>query len=159
MKIDYKKYRSPNYSNRKGLMIDTLVVHHTAGRFPGCAEWLCNPASRVSAHYLITRAGEIFCLVPEYFAAWHAGRCHWTYGNGIKAWSAEIRNRSIGLELEYYNSGDFTDTQMSATYKFCRDVLRRIEIPVENVLGHKEIAPGRKTDPAFDMDLFREKLR
>lgn len=50
-----------------------IVDHITAGPYPGCRDWLCNPEAKASAHYIITRKGEIVQLVKESDTAWHAG--------------------------------------------------------------------------------------
>ena len=54
-----------------------IVIHATAGTVRSALAWLTNPASRVSAHYLIDKAGQIYRLVPDEYAAWHAGRAAW----------------------------------------------------------------------------------
>lgn len=138
-----KVWTSFNYSERNGTPITHIIVHHTDGLMPGCAEWLCNPESKVSAHYLIERDGNIHQLVSDVKAAWHAGTKKW--------------NRcSIGIELETaYRKPEFTAQQMLSLRLIVWIIMNHYKIPVANVLGHKEISPGRKTDPAFSMDWFR----
>lgn len=139
-------YKSKNYSDRRGTKIDSIIIHHTDGKFPGCAEWLCNPASKVSAHWLITKTGDLHHLVDDKYAAWHSGYARWN-------------RRSIGIELETSkDKADYTGQQMLALKLLLYSLMRHYGIPKENVLGHKEIAPGRKIDPAFDMDKFRSEL-
>lgn len=67
-------YQSPNHSSRKRKKISGIVIHYTAGGdAKGSAKWLCDSRSKASAHYLISRGGSTWCLVPEESSAWHAG--------------------------------------------------------------------------------------
>jgi len=161
--INEQMYRSPNVSSRHGVKVDTLVLHHTGGAFPGCAVWLCNPEAKASAHYIITRSGEIYQLVPPEYCAWHAGRSAFDYNDdgSISEEEKGLNRRSIGIELEYDHRihEDYTSQQISMLVNLVIHLLKEWEIPYSNVLGHKEIAPGRKWDPGnFDMAAFRQHL-
>lgn len=66
---------SPNTSRRSST-ITRIVIHHwndpsTPGTLAGTVSWLCNPAARVSAHYVVS-GSSIYRLVPEHRRAWHA---------------------------------------------------------------------------------------
>ena len=64
MNIEFVK--SPNYSKgRNGKKIIAICNHITAGQFPGCQNWLCNPKAKASSNYLITRTGKIIQLVKD----------------------------------------------------------------------------------------------
>lgn len=155
-----KRYRSPNKSSRRGEKISLVVVHSTEGRFPGCADWLCSLTSGVSAHYLITRDARIFSLVEETFSAWHAGRSAFDFNGDGRICEDEriINRRSIGIELEGVG-GDYTDEQLSALNELVEELVDRYWLRRERVVGHREIAPDRKTDPVgLDMDEFRRGL-
>lgn len=158
MKIK-KDYTSPNFSKRTK-DIDTIIIHQTEGKFPGCAEWMCNPESKASAHYLITKKGEIYQLVDEKDKAWHAGAAEWDYNNDGVLTREEhaINSRSIGIELES-EKGETTEVQLVASKLLVGDILLRYKkIKNKNVLGHKEVSPTRKSDPVFDMNDFRNSL-
>lgn len=148
-------YRSPNHGDRMGAAIDTIILHHTGGGLMSALRWLCSPEAKVSAHYVVAKSGEVFQLVALDRAAWHAGRSRWGY-DGVAADGAGINRRSIGIELE--GSGEFTVKQLTSLYVLVTGLMLQFHIPVALVLGHKEIAPGRKVDPALDMNRFREKL-
>lgn len=155
-----KRYRSPNKSSRRGEKVALILIHSTEGRFPGCAEWLCNLNSGVSAHYLITREARIYNLVEESLSAWHAGRSAFDFdGNGIICENEKkINRRSIGIELEGVG-GDYTAGQLAALKELVQDLLVRYWLGHDRVVGHREVAPGRKTDPVgLEMDLFRRRL-
>ncbi|CAN0494705.1 unnamed protein product, partial [Discosporangium mesarthrocarpum] len=89
---------SPNHDARlaadgSAQPVDMLVIHYT-GMEPAdrAIAWLCNPASKVSAHYLIDQAGAVTAMVAEDRRAWHAGVAWWR-GHG------DINARSVGIEL------------------------------------------------------------
>ncbi len=135
---------SPNHDARRAAL-DMLVIHYT-GMEPAeraCA-WLCDPASKVSAHYLIDRAGAVTRMVPEERRAWHAGIAWWR-GQG------DINSRSIGIELANpghdFGYQPFPDAQTGALIELARDILGRHPIPPRNIVGHADVAPGRKIDP------------
>jgi len=159
--INRERFRSPNFSSRYGTAIDTLIIHHTGGSFPGCAEWLSNPRSKASAHYIITRDGDVYNLVDETKKAWHAGRGAFdlnqdgTISNDERRFNA----RSIGIELES-DGKSYTDVQLDMLKALTLDIVIRHDIPTSHILGHKEIAPDRKWDPGnFDMDAFRNEIQ
>lgn len=92
-----KKYKSPNFSDRNGHEPICTVIHWTAtNNLSGTAKWLCNPDSKVSAHYLVGRGGEIYNLVDIDKSAWHAGRSEATVDGKEYKW---LNKHSIGIEL------------------------------------------------------------
>jgi N-acetyl-anhydromuramoyl-L-alanine amidase len=98
---------------------------------------------RVSAHFLIRRDGALLQFVACAARAWHAGASCW---NGVDG----CNDFSIGIELEGADDVPYDDAQY-ATLAALIDALRA-RYPIEAVVGHSDIAPGRKTDPggAFD---------
>jgi len=105
---------------------------------------------RVSAHYLITRQGEIHKLVDEKNVAWHAGMSS-LRGRHI---GNSCNDFSIGIELMGGKDFDYTDEEYQALIELIRDIRIRYDIAKENIVGHDFIAPGRKDDPGphFDWD-------
>jgi N-acetylmuramoyl-L-alanine amidase len=105
---------------------------------------LCDPLSKVSAHYLVSEDGLIYQLVGEDRRAWHAGKASWA---GIE----DVNSASIGIEIQ--NAGhdhgypDFAEKQMDQVALLCRDVVQRNQIRSECVLAHSDVAPARKIDP------------
>lgn len=109
---------------------------------------------RVSSHLLIRRDGATVQFVALNRRAWHAGR-------------SEFRGRcacndfSIGIELEGTDDSPFTDAQYAMLVKLTQEIRQRFRaITPERIVGHSDIAPGRKTDPgpAFDWARFRRRL-
>lgn len=141
MKIQWKE--SPNFSSRKGSKIIAIVNHITAGQFPGCRDWLCNPKAQSSAHYVVSRAGEIWQLVKDENASWHAGivnKPSWALYNGINP------NRyTIGIEHEGYGSnggdGTLTEDQYQATLWLHKQLIAKYGIVVDkdHIIGHYRI--------------------
>lgn len=141
---------SPNHGPRRGgARPDLVVLHYTAMK--GCADALarlCDPASEVSAHYLIDIDGSVLSLVPEERRAWHAGAGGW-------GTVRDVNSRSLGIEL--VNSGDtpFAAAQMDALETVLAGLMARWAIPPERVIGHACMAPERKADPGPRFDWRR----
>ncbi len=120
-------------------------MHYTGMRTGEEAlEWLCNPESSVSAHYLVEENGEIIQMVEEDRRAWHAGVSHW-------AGCESVNDISIGIEI--VNPGHehgyraFPDVQMESVLHLAQDIMERHEILARGVVAHSDIAPMRKEDP------------
>jgi len=109
---------------------------------------------KVSAHLFIERDGNVTQFVPFQRRAWHAGVSSF---HGVE----NCNNYSIGIELEGCDDIAYTDAQYSALAKVVQQILIAYpEITPERIVGHSDIAPGRKTDPgdAFDWVRFRRLL-
>jgi N-acetylmuramoyl-L-alanine amidase len=143
-------FPSPNSGERRGEQRPSLVVlHYTA--MASCAEArqrLCDPAAEVSAHWLIDRDGRTEQLVDEAARAWHAGAGEW---GGLD----DVNSRSIGIELQNNGAEPFAEPQMAALEQVLAGVMARWEIPPQGVIGHSDMAPGRKGDPGPRFDWRR----
>jgi AmpD protein len=164
-----KRLPSPNCDARPvGTVIDLLVIHNISlppGEFGGgyidqlftnCLDpdehdYFSEVAClRVSSHLLIDRRGNITQFVPFHRRAWHAGEsefCGCTSCNDF----------SIGIELEGCDEDPYTTEQyqtLALTTRLLQEQWQGIK--KDRIVGHSEIAPGRKTDPgpAFDWDLY-----
>ena len=127
--IDMVK-NSPNQSERNG-SITHIVLHNTDGGFSGSVSWLCNPAARASAHLVIGRDGQTAQLVPFEKKAWHAG-------------NSRYNANSIGIEIEATNSQrGMTDEQQLKVFSWVKYLMRKYDIPVDNVIIHRWV---RNTD-------------
>lgn len=159
---------SPNCDARPaGTPIELIVVHAISlppDQFggPGIVELFTNrldPAAhpyyasisglRVSAHFLIRRDGELIQFVPCALRAWHAGVSSWRERGACNDFS-------LGIELEGCDSVPFTEAQYEALARLLHEL--RDRYPIIDVVGHSDIAPGRKTDPGpcFDWTRLRE---
>ncbi len=164
---------SPNQDPRPvGTCIELLVIHNISlppGDFSG--DWIndlfldrLNPQAhpyfqtlaglRVSAHLLIRRCGEVVQYVAFEQRAWHAG---------VSCFAGRERcnDFSIGIELEGTDHIPFTDAQYARLADCSRAIMLHYpHIAEDHIVGHDEIAPGRKTDPgpAFDWTRYRKSL-
>lgn len=108
---------------------------------------------RVSSHVLVRRDGSLVQFVPFDRRAWHAG-----------ASSFEGRDNcndfAVGIELEGTDHNGYRDAQYTALIEVCRLLVAEYAVPVRNIVGHSDIAPGRKSDPGpfFDWPKLRQAL-
>lgn len=164
---------SPNANQRPARQVISLLVIHNISLPPGKFGTGCvhsfftnqlDPSQdpyfetiselKVSAHLFIERDGTITQFVPFYARAWHAG---------VSSFQdvANCNDYSIGIELEGCDNIAYTDAQYDALAQVSREILIAYpDITLDRIVGHNEIAPGRKTDPgeAFDWIRFRELL-
>lgn len=107
---------------------------------------------RVSAHFLVRRDGALIQFVPCGERAWHAGQSTWRG-------RARCNDFSIGIELEGCDDVPYAGAQYAMLARLVRALARRY--PIRDVVGHSDVAPGRKTDPgpAFDWARFRRLAR
>jgi AmpD protein len=164
---------SPNFDTRpEGAVVDTLVIHAISlppGEYPGSdIEGLfCNgldfgrhPFYRgiagltVSSHFLIRRDGEVLQFVPCQARAWHAGASQ-LQGR------QRVNDFSIGIELEGSDYAPFEEAQYRSLVEVTsalRDAYP--DITPGRIVGHADIAPGRKTDPGpyFNWIRYRRAL-
>lgn len=145
---------SPNFDDRPANgIIDILLLHYTGMQSAEASlARLCDPAAKVSAHYLIDEEGTLFGMVDENKRAWHAGVSHW-------AGATDINARSIGIELQNpgheFGYRPFSEALMKSLIELCLGILARHPIPPECVLGHSDVAPLRKEDPGELFDWKR----
>lgn len=141
---------SPNCGPRRaGASPDIVVIHYTAMTSAKAAvETLCNHETEVSAHYLIAEDGEVVSLVPEALRAWHAGAGRWGA-------VTDVNSRSIGIELANTGFAPFAAAQMDALVDLLKGIKARWGMRPERVIGHSDMAPGRKIDPGARFDWRR----
>lgn len=134
--------QSPNCSNRKlNATIDSIVIHHTRmADLTVAIDRLCDRHAQVSAHYVIAKNGDIYQLVAEENKAWHAGTSFWRGRDSLNDYS-------IGIELENTGEEPFMPPQIEALIYLCKDIMKRHNIDLRNIVAHADIAPDRKDDP------------
>ncbi|MEF8700112.1 MAG: 1,6-anhydro-N-acetylmuramyl-L-alanine amidase AmpD [Candidatus Accumulibacter sp. UW20] len=160
-----RRVESPNCDERPpGESVSLIVVHAISlppGQFGGEAiihlfTNRLDPAAhpyfaqisglQVSAHFLVRRDGELIQFVACRQRAWHAGQSSWQG-------RSRCNDFSLGIELEGCDELPFDEAQ----YACLADLLGRLraQYPIEAVVGHSDIAPGRKTDPGPCFDWRR----
>ena len=153
---------SPNVGPRPAeVPVDLIVVHaislppgefghgHVQQLFTNQLDWDAHPyfqsirGLQVSAHFFISRTGELWQFVSGDERAWHAGASAYR-GRG------NCNDHSIGIELEGLEGGLFELTQYDSLTALCAALLQ--QYPVAHIAGHEHIAPGRKQDPGAGFD-------
>ncbi|MDH3317128.1 MAG: 1,6-anhydro-N-acetylmuramyl-L-alanine amidase AmpD [Gammaproteobacteria bacterium] len=171
--LEARRCPSPNCDERPNSCgIDLVVVHGISlppGEFgtPHVEALFCNRLDptlhpyfaeichlEVSAHLLIRRDGELVQFVPLTHRAWHAGE-------SVFCGRSQCNDFSIGIELEGVDDVFYEDAQYQRLISVLRLLMKTWpEITPDRIVGHSDIAPGRKTDPgtAFDWDRVRGAL-
>jgi N-acetylmuramoyl-L-alanine amidase len=113
---------------------------------------LCDPAAKVSAHYLVWETGEVSRLVSEDQRAWHAGVSFWQGRSGLN-------DVSIGIEIVNPGHGQgyrrFPQPQMASVVELVARAVEAHGIRPDRVVAHSDIAPDRKIDPGERFDWQR----
>jgi N-acetylmuramoyl-L-alanine amidase len=130
-----------------------VVIHYTAMDSAAAAcRTLCNTETEVSAHYLIAEDGTVMSLVAEEMRAWHAGAGAWGR-------VTDVNSRSIGIELANTGATPFSAPQIHALETLLHGIRQRWAVRPERIIGHSDMAPGRKIDPGRRFDWRRLALQ
>jgi N-acetyl-anhydromuramyl-L-alanine amidase AmpD len=138
------RFVSWGFQKATGRKIDTIIIHSTydaSGNDPYSIDGIIAEYKQygVSPHYLIARDGTIYHLVADQNIAYHAGVSKMPDGR------TDVNDFSIGIEMVNTMDGKFTDDQYNALNQLI--VSLKKQYPIKYILGHSDIAPGRKTDP------------
>lgn len=137
--------------NRGGVIEPTLVVIHYTGdnSLSGALSWLTSKSSKVSAHLVIGKLGEIYQLIPFNLKAWHAGVSSYDGRSGVNGFSIGIECVGVG--------DNWPETQVAALER-CLDVIMSV-YDIADIVGHEHVAPKRKVDPGpnFPWDRINER--
>lgn len=128
-------HSSPNQSSRNGVPIRRIVLHYTTvSTIPGTISWFKNPASRVSAHYLVGRNGELVQFVSDDRKAWHA---------------AGANSDSLGIENAAAPGQRLTEAQEEKLVELLKYLVAEYKIPLTNITAHRFI--GNNTSCPGDL--------
>lgn len=160
-----RRVDSPNFGPRPPRLEPSLVVVHSIslppGQYGGDAierlftnrlDWDAHPyfqslrGLEVSSHFLVRRDGELLQFVATTERAWHAGRSSWRGRDNCNDWS-------VGIELEGLEGECFETYQYEVLATLIKSVARHH--PIDDVVGHEHVAPGRKADPGPGFDWAR----
>jgi len=163
---------SPNFSDRLNEEISLLVIHNISlppGQFGNnfVDQFFTNKLDpnkdpyfeeiyemKVSSHLFIDREGLLTQFVPFDRAAWHAGVSEFKGRDNCNEFS-------IGIELEGTDDLEYSSNQYKTLIEVTKALMEAYpNISENNIVGHQDIAPVRKTDPgeAFDWDLYKSSL-
>lgn len=145
-------HKSPNFAKDRINLdhpvkgnIECIVLHYTAQAtveqtvlefelpFPG-----------VSSHYVVGSNRDVYQMVEEKDAAYHAGISYWRGKTGLNFTSIGIEQTNLDGNLHAY-----TEEQIESVIALCKNILSRYTIPAINIVAHSDIAPNRKIDPGF----------
>lgn len=156
---------SPNFGPRpQGLDVNLALIHSISlppgvyggdeieRLFTNRLDWDAHPyfqqirGLQVSSHFVLRRDGELLQFVSCEDRAWHAGRSVWRGRENCNDYS-------IGIELEGLEGERFEEAQ----YEVLAVLLKRLarDYPLQWVVGHEHVAPGRKHDPGAGFDWAR----
>lgn len=157
MAITRKNLKRASFSRSRPGPVRMVVIHATEGVFPGDHDWLLGGGGknragkdiRVSVHYYIDKRGRVTQMVDDADTAWHAGESSWLV-DGHRTTDAGCNPMSVGIELENRNNGrdPYPEAQYDATLELTRDLVKRFNVPRNQLVRHLDISPGRKIDPA-----------
>ncbi len=166
---------------------DTVIIHYTGGNsIESSVNWLKNPKANASAHVVVGKTGEIVQMVPLNIIAWHAGASRWKGRQRLNNYSIGIEIDNAGLlekraegyytyfdkrmsnqkvVLARHKHGDeekaweaYNEKQIATVEEICR--LLKDTYNINEILGHDDVAPGRKIDPgpAFPLQKLQDKI-
>ena len=162
---------SPNYDVRSKEEIDLIVIHSISlppGIFGNSfvEDFFQNKLDhskdkyfqeikdlKVSSHFLIKRDGEITQFVSILDRAWHAG---------VSSFEGreDCNDYSIGIELEGTDVDSFEENQYESLVSLISTLMSELpRITLDRIVGHSDIAPGRKSDPGKGFDWYKFKDR
>jgi hypothetical protein len=114
-------------ARRSTFKIDTIVIHNTVSSTESTINTFQNPASEVSAHYLIDRSGEIIQLVNDRDCAYHAG-------------NKDMNDRSFGIEHEATpQQRGLTAAQEKSSISLIKFLLDAYDIPANRIISHRGV--------------------
>ncbi len=147
-------------SENQDSRVRTLVLHYTAEALEASRRSLVESRFQVSAHYLVPAApGDdqvftIYRLVPEERRAWHAGISYWQGDRMLNASSIGIEIVNLGFPAQDEGAPPmlrrwypYPAAQIDVVARLAAGIIARHEILPHKVVGHSDVAPGRKSDP------------
>lgn len=184
-----KRKQTPNVGQVFGAGLpDTIVIHYTASiGINSAVDSMCKPEHKASAHLAVGRNAEVVQLVPFNRVAWHAGVSAWKGRRGLNTcsvgievvnagrldkqdkllitWSGQTMPESEGVYLKHKNDTapswwhTYPQPQVDRVVELCR-ALKKAYPTITEIVGHDDIAPGRKQDPgpAWPMDSLRKQV-
>ena len=127
---------SPNHGGT--IEPEIIVTHYTGDNGTGGLQWLTTKGSNVSAHFWIAKTGVVWQLLPCNVRGWHAGVSEYDGRRDVNSFSIGIENQGCGDE--------WPEAQVAANIEIIL-ALYRAYSSIIDVVGHEDVAPGRKVDP------------
>ncbi|EIA08233.1 N-acetylmuramoyl-L-alanine amidase [Flavobacterium frigoris] len=137
--IQTKWISTVNFNLRKP---NFIIIHHTAqDSLQQTIKTFTLTRTQVSSHYVIADDGSVVQMLNDYMRAWHAGKGSWGK-------DTDLNSSSIGIELDNNGIEPFSEAQITSLMALLSKLKKEYNIPTQNIIGHSDIAPSRKTDPS-----------
>lgn len=145
IKKDLITHTNGHERTRRGNKIEFIVLHSMDGFFESTITYFKNPATTVSAHYLISKSGEILQMLEDTWTGYHAG-------------NFDINLRSVGIELEDEKKREnwiYPKEEIKALKWLVNKLCRKYKISKDenHILLHKNLDPKNRTDPVGNFDI------
>ena len=144
---------SPNFNQRQA-DVHMVIIHSCEGSYAGCWSWLANPASQVSAHYVVREdGGEITQLVRESARAWHIAATYDSTRNaGHHGTLQGVQGNHFTIGIEhggYASQASWPVEQIDASARLVCGIAKRWGIPRDklHIVSHAQLQPWNRTDP------------
>lgn len=129
-----------NFGSRRP---DFVIIHHTAqDSLAQTIKTFTLEHTQASAHYVVSRTGEVVQMLSDDLRAWHAGASKW--GNNY-----DMNSCSIGIELDNNGIEPFSEEQINSLLILLTKLKATYNIPTSNFIGHSDVSPKRKADPSI----------
>lgn len=155
MNIERAKVAPGNFHRGRAYPVDMIVIHIMDGTMKGARNWFANEAAMVSAHYGISKAGDVVQWVDEKDTAYHAGTL-------VNPTSDLVRRRrprnpngyTIGVEVEGYPDDDPPAVQLEVLARLVHEIAARHHIPLvrRHIIGHREVRQDKTCPGRIDVD-------
>ena len=148
--LQVRQVLSPHFDARPMGAVPELIIVHGISLPPEVHPFFAAMAiGRVSAHALIRRDGQIVQYVPFGERAWHSGRSEY---RGRSA----CNDFSVGIELEGTDVVPYEAAQYESLVALIKALLNAYPtLSRDRIVGHSDVAPGRKSDPGDSFDWQR----
>jgi len=162
MSIEY--IESKNYFSRDGHKPEFIVIHIMQGMMEGTISWFKNPASGVSAHYLVGKDGRVVQMVKDAEAAWHAGRIHNPSEKAKRILKTNLfggyvnpNKYSLGIECEGRAGDMWMEAQIQSLAELIKMLCARFDILRDDlhIIDHQEIASYKEQMDDWIQEVIR----
>lgn len=146
-----RTHRSPNHNFRPpGARIDCIVIHDSGTEgIASPRDWTMRREAKVGYHYLIGRDGAIYETIAPEQRAWHAGEAALHGRQDVNSFSLGV----CFVDSDVVES-PYPEAQLDAGTELVAHLCGQYRIPLNRIVGHDMVAPGRKVDPGADFPWF-----
>jgi N-acetyl-anhydromuramyl-L-alanine amidase AmpD len=140
LKQEFKENKKNSPNSSRTLKPEGIILHHSAGSYPGTVSWILNPQSKVSYHCVVSESGERTILVPDNVQAWHAGVSSF---NGKNSCNSFMLGISVSGNT---NTRELTDNEALSVAQWCVRKMKAYNFGIDQITTHRHVSPNRKND-------------